>query len=219
MLFIDSQQVSRRAMLLRGAALAVFVSFSGMTAAGPADPAVAMGLVRTTTEALLNAVKALPPAVESSGKAGAFALVEKHISPHVDLERSSRWVLGKYWRKATPSQRTRFIAEFRILLLRTYALAVAENPNAEIEYLPVRKTRRENETIVRTRVPQRGAPPIKVHYRMHRGKDGWKLFDVSIEGVSLVSTYRTSFTQRVKSRGIDGLIEDMAAKNRPQQDA
>ena len=124
---------------------------------------------------------------------------------------------ANYWRRATAVRKSRFIAEFRTLLLRTYAMAVAEAPRATIEYLAPRQTKRRNEAIVRTRVPQSGAPPVSVHYRLHNGAHGWKLFDVAIEGVSLASTYRSSFSRRVEVRGIDGLIDDMAAKNRKNQ--
>ena len=182
------------------------------------NPDDALGLVRTTTQLVLSEVKADEAAIQSD-PVHAYRIVEKHVSPHVDLERSSRWVLGKHWRRASDAQKLRFIAEFRMLLLNTYASALAANPSVTIEYLPLKESRRKGVAIVRTRIPQQTGRPISVHYRMYNGKTGWKLFDVSIEGVSMVSTYRSSFSQLVKDRGLDGLIDDLATKNRARSDA
>lgn len=182
------------------------------------NPNDALGLVRTTTQLVMSEVKADEAAIQSD-PVHAYRIVEKHVSPHVDLERSSRWVLGKHWRRASDAQKVRFIAEFRTLLLNTYATALAANPSVTIEFLPLKESRRKGVAIVRTRIPQQTGQPISVHYRMHSGKAGWKLFDVSIEGVSLVSTYRSSFSRMVKDRGLDGLIDDLATKNRARSDA
>lgn len=175
----------------------------------------ALGLVKSTTAQLLGEVQA----EKDVNAARAFDLVAKHIDPVVDLERSARWILGKHWRKATPDQRKRFVEEFRKMLIRTYAIAVAENPNVDIEYLPVKRTKRPHEAIVETRIPQPTSPPIAIDYRLHGDDKGWKLFDVTIEGVSLVRTYRSSFSPRVRKNGLDALIEDMAEKNRQHSGA
>ena len=116
------------------------------------NPDDALGLVRTTTQLVLSEVKADEAAIQSD-PVHAYRIVEKHVSPHVDLERSSRWVLGKHWRRASDAQKLRFIAEFRMLLLNTYASALAANPSVTIEYLPLKESRRKGVAIVRTRVP------------------------------------------------------------------
>lgn len=195
------------------AMLAAGLSAPGTAVAAPPDLDGAMLLVRDTTERLLRAVAADTELAQDPSR--TMALVHEVVSPHVDLQRSAQWVLGRHWARASEAQRARFVEEFQHLLMRTYATAVAENPSVQVEYLPSRPTRRAGEAVVRTRiVPGGSAPPVAVHYRLHGDAQGWKVFDVSIEGISLVTTYRASFSQRVKLRGLDGLIEDMAAKNR-----
>ncbi|MBT6278071.1 MAG: ABC transporter substrate-binding protein [Chromatiales bacterium] len=210
MMVTVGDRLARRSFIWVAAVGVASLSSIGAHAQTPeADVEDALGLVKDTTQRLLKAVNR----EEAIDAKRAFDLVAEYISPHVDLERSARWILGRHWREATEDQRRRFVAEFRTLLLRTYAIAVAENPQVSIEYLPVRRTKRPREAIVKTRIPQTSAPPIAVNYRLHDGKQGWKLFDVSIEGISLVKTYRSSFSQRVKKKGMDALIKDMAAKN------
>ncbi|NKC13150.1 MAG: hypothetical protein GKR94_13405 [Gammaproteobacteria bacterium] len=206
-------RLGRRMFLSRATAVLLTSLIAVMAAAqeGEVDVEQAAGLIKETTARLLKAVGAQTGPVDVDR---AFDLVAEYIEPHVDLERAARRILGKHWRKATADQRRRFVEQFRILLLRTYAVAIADNPSVDIEYLPARRTKRPGEAIVPTRIPQSSAPSLSINYRLHGGKLGWKLFDVSIEGVSLVRTYRSSFAQRVKKSGIDALIEDMAKTNR-----
>lgn len=169
-------------------------------------------LVRLATERLLAAVQRNQEAVYNDPRLG-YALVEKFASPHVDYERISRSVLGQHWRRASGDQRERFVSEFRTLLVRTYATAVARFAGAKIIYLPSSMARNGRAATVRSQIPQRSGPPISVDYRLHLKEDGWKVYDLLVEGVSLVLTHRISIKEQASKLGLDGLIERLAAKN------
>ena len=178
-----------------------------------ANPEDALVLVRDTTDDLFSAVDAYPGRI-SDNPADARALVEKYITPHVDLEGFSKLVLGKHWRRATPEQRDRFLAQFHNLMLRTYATAVTTYSGIRIEYLPMREETRENFATVRTVIPRPDGEGVKVSYRLYCRNNVWKLFDVIIAGVSMVTTYRSAFSAEVNKSGLDGLIEVLEQKNR-----
>ena len=185
-------------------------------AAGSCDKSThddALTLVRTTTVKLFDAVKAYQGNLNEN-PADARQLVDEYITPHVDLEGFSKLVLGKHWREATPEQRRQFLDQFHGLILRTYATAVTSYTGIEIEYLPMREETRENFATVRTVIPGSSGEGVKVSYRLHCRNNVWKLFDVSIAGVSMVTTYRTAFSAEVKKSGLDGLIKVLEAKNK-----
>ncbi|WP_333687359.1 ABC transporter substrate-binding protein [Methylococcus capsulatus] len=143
----------------------------------------------------------------------ATELVERIIDPHVDFERVSILVVGKYWKTATPDQRERFKKEFRTLLVRTYTTAFTEYSNWNIRYLPMQEGAEPGKTMVRTEVLQEGAQPIAVNYRMVQTGGEWKVYDVLIEGISLLQNYRTSFTQQVAQTGLEPLIKELVQRN------
>ncbi len=142
-----------------------------------------------------------------------YKLVEEALLPHADIEAMSRWVLGKYWREASEAQRRRFEQEFRRLLVRTYAAAVKDVVPGDIRYLPERPGTRADSRIVRTEVQRPDGPPLPINYYMYLRDGKWKLYDVRVEGISLITNYRSSFASEIRSKGIDGLISELAAKN------
>ena len=211
---------SHRALRIgaRAVALLAFMSLVATTthAAGScpgSNQDKALELVKKTTDELFAAVNAYPGKL-SDNSAKARELVDTYITPHVDLEGSSRLVLGKYWRDATPAQRTEFLGQFHQLILRTYATAVTSYTGIEIQYLPMRDEGRENFATVRTVIPRPDGDGVKVDYRLHCRDDVWRLFDVTIAGVSMVTTYRTSFSAEIRKSGIDGLIKVLEQKNK-----
>lgn len=184
-------------------------------AAGSCDATTrdaALALVRDTTDNLFTAVEDRHSLL-SEDPAVARALVDEFITPHVDLQGFSKLVLGKYWRQATPDQRTRFLTQFHGLILRTYATAVTTYTGFQAEYLPMREESRANFATVRSIIPRAGGAGTKVNYRLHCRNNVWKLFDVSIAGVSMVTTYRSAFKTQVKKSGLDGLIKLLEEKN------
>jgi phospholipid transport system substrate-binding protein len=173
----------------------------------------ALALVRETTSALFAALEAEDGVLISEDPARARALVEEFITPHVDLKGFSKLVLGKHWRRATPEQRQQFLKQFHTLILRTYATAVTTYTGIEVRYMPMREESRPNFATVRTVIPRADGEGVKVNYRLHCRNNVWKLFDVSIAGVSMVTTYRSAFSAEVKRSGLDGLIKALQQKN------
>ena len=146
-----------------------------------------------------------------------YELVNQIVLPHFDFERMSSWVLGKYWRTANPQQRQQFVEQFRNLLVRTYAKSLASYTDNKITYLPMRSGPSADDVTVRTEVDQPGGFPIPIDYSLYRKGDDWKVYDVAVDGVSLVTNYRTTFANQIRQDGLDKLIATLA--NRNQQDS
>ncbi|MGR9115432.1 MAG: MlaC/ttg2D family ABC transporter substrate-binding protein [Gammaproteobacteria bacterium] len=140
--------------------------------------------------------------------------VESVIYPHVDFNRISALVLGKLWRTASPEERSRFKKEFQTLLIRTYSRAFVEFNDWSVRFLPLKAKADSTKVVVKTEILQPGIQPIAVDYRMLLVKGDWKVYDIMIEGVSLVTNYRTTFSNEVKSKGsLTAVIEALAARN------
>lgn len=146
-----------------------------------------------------------------------YGLVEAHILPHFDFERMSYFVLGNFWKKATPEQKKRFLSEFKHLLVSTYATALSEySSEEEIVFMPTRVSSNPDVVVVPTEIRQTGSAPVGVAYRMYRNDDVWRIFDVAIGGISLVTNYRANFAGQIRKGGMDGLLESMARHNQPK---
>ncbi len=150
------------------------------------------------------------------------SLVEEIILPHLDFITASKIVMGKYWRRASKEQKIRFIRQFRTLLLRFYSSALAEylsDRNKDladdlIRYYPLKMTDEDGPITVRAEVRVENGQPIPIHYRLHKTHKGWKIFDVSVEGVSMITTYKNNFATQLKTDGIDAMIASLEEKNR-----
>lgn len=143
-------------------------------------------------------------------------LVDEILLPHTDFVGLSRLVTGKYWKRSSESQRQQFIIEFKGLLIRTYATAMQSVLPEDISYLPERNSATADKTVVRTEVRPAGQAVTPVHYHMHKKNGRWLVYDVRIEGISLVSNYRSTFGAEIKARGVDGLIARLKQKNEQQ---
>jgi phospholipid transport system substrate-binding protein len=144
-----------------------------------------------------------------------YRLVDELVLPHFDFERMVRWTMARNWRDASASQRERLVEEFRSMLVRTYSTALNEYANAKIRYLPLRSRSGDTEVTVRTEAEVAGGLPVPVDYSLYLNDNGaWKVFDVAIDGLSLITNYRSSFASEVRASGIDGLIEKLSARNR-----
>jgi phospholipid transport system substrate-binding protein len=171
-------------------------------------------IVRETTDEILRIVRADKKSFEQDHRK-LYKLADEKVLPHFDFVRMSQWVLGRHWRDATPEQRGRFVAEFRDLLVRTYSTALLNYTDQEIVVLPVARKPGDEEVTVRTEVRQKGgAPNVPIHYTFYRKNDAWKVYDVSIEGVSLVTNYRSVYATRIRDEGIEALLASMAQSNR-----
>ncbi len=142
------------------------------------------------------------------------SLVDAKVLPHFDFTRMTALALGRNWGKANAEQQKILTGEFRTLLVRTYSNALTNYRNQVIEFRPLRAAAADTEVTVRTQVRQTGAEPANIDYEMEKTPDGWKVYDVVVGGVSLVTNYRETFNAEIRDGGIDGLIKSLASKNR-----
>ena len=153
-------------------------------------------------------------AIQAGDVSRIHALVDTQVLPHVDLQRMTAAVVGKSWKTATPDQQAKLQAEFKTLLIRTYAGALTKvNAQTSIELKPTRSAAEDTDVTVRTNVKGNG-DPIEIDYRLEKLPAEWKIFDVNVLGVWLVDQYKSSFAQQIASGGIDGLITTLVAKNK-----
>ncbi len=143
-----------------------------------------------------------------------YALVEHIVLPHFDFEYMSQLVLGKYWRRAKADEKSAFVSAFRELLVRTYAIALLSYSGEEIVYLPSHNAEDAKQVKVNTQVAAAGAAPVPITYNLYQVAEAWKVFDVSIDGISLVSNYRSSFATQIKRYKLSGLIKKLEKKNK-----
>jgi len=141
------------------------------------------------------------------------ALANDAVLPHVDFAALSRWVLGKHWRKATPAQRESFMTQFREMLLVTYLRNVTSYRETAVRFLPLRAAPEDDRVVVQAEVEPQGLPVVNVMFRMHRVDGRWLIYDVTVEGISLVATHRSGFSQEITRNGLDGLIARLTEMN------
>jgi phospholipid transport system substrate-binding protein len=182
-------------------------SLTGFAIEGPDE------LVKRTAEDVLATVKS-DADIQAGNQDKIFALAEEKIVPNFNFDKVSRLVLGKNWTKATAEQKTAFQSEFRTLLIRTYATALSKYKNQTIEYKPLRMAEGASTASVKTAILQPGGQPIAVDYSLEKKADAWKVYDIVIEGVSLVTNYRGQFAQEIRQNGIDSLIKKLGDKNK-----
>jgi len=142
------------------------------------------------------------------------SLVETKIMPLVDFSRMTQIAVARNWRVATPEQQTALTAAFKTLLVRTYSKVLSSYRDQVIEFRGVRRAPGDTEVTVKSVVKQSGTEPIPMDYDMEKTPAGWKIYDIKVAGVSLVTTYRDSFSQRIRDDGVDGLIHALEEKNR-----
>lgn len=150
-----------------------------------------------------------------------YDIVKKYLVPHIDFVSAARWVLGKYERTASKKEKIQFILEFRTLMIRFYATALREyliNNESEIkkemiQYFPVKLNEGDKEAVVRSEIVPTNGKKIPIHFHMHIKKGKWKIFDVSVDGVSIVTTYRTSFSSQIRKKGLTAVIASLKKRN------
>ncbi|ALG68101.1 MlaC/ttg2D family ABC transporter substrate-binding protein [Beggiatoa leptomitoformis] len=174
----------------------------------------AQTLVQQTTEKMLTALKANKDTLKSN-PAAVYPLVNEIVLPIFDFERMSRLVLGKNWQNMSEAQQKRFTSEFRALLVRTYSAALIEAAatSVDVNYLPVRAEDEAKRLTIRTKVNYGGKAPVSLDYDMFIYNNEWKVYNVSAEGVSLVTNYRSEFETDINTIGIDKLIDKIASRN------
>jgi phospholipid transport system substrate-binding protein len=170
-------------------------------------------LVRKVTADVLEAIKS-DKELQAGDRRKALALAEQKVLPHVDFREAARLAVGRAWSKATPAQQDRLVNEFRGMLIRLYSNTIDVYRGQTMRVLPVKLAAGDTEVSVRNQYLRPGRPPVAVEYAMRRTAEGWKIYDIVVEGVSLVLTYRAEFEQVMRESGVEGLIKRLVEKNR-----
>ncbi len=175
-------------------------------------------LAKNTTQEVLDILRT-DKDIQSGNVKKAYELVEARVLPHFDFNRMTQLAVGKHWNAASPQQKQALVKEFRSLLVRTYATSLTEFSNQTVDFKPLNMRPEDTQVTVKTEIKQPGGKPIPIDYEMYKTSFGWKVFDVAIDGVSLVINYRSSFANTIRQSGIDGLIATLEAKSRNQDKA
>ncbi len=174
-------------------------------------------LVKSITEEVVAILKQ-DKDIQAGDTKKAADLIETKIVPHFNFIRMTRIAMGRNWRLASPEQQKVLADEFKTLLVRTYSTALSNYRDQQIDYKPLRAKPEDTEVTVRSEVKQSGSSqPVAIDYEMEKTPNGWKVYDVKVGGVSLVTTYRDTFASEVRERGVDGLIKSLVAKNHPPE--
>ncbi len=169
-------------------------------------------LIRNTVDEVLSIVKQ-DKDIQAGNKKKVNELVDAKVLPHFNFTHMTRLAVGKNWRNASPEQKKALEIEFRNLLVRTYTTAFTTYKDQEVEVKPLKMVNDATEVTVKTSILNKGKPPLPVNYDMEKTANGWKVYDLSIEGVSLVTNYRGTFAEQVQKSGIDGLIKTLVENN------
>lgn len=181
-----------------------------MAAGGAYAQSAPDALVKTTVDEVLGVIKS------TKDKRALNEVVEKKVLPNFDFQAMTRMAVGRYWREATPSQQKSLENAFRSLLVTTYTTALTQSTSADqsVEVRPAAVKPADDDVTVKTLVKESGRKPIAIDYRMAKAANGWMVYDVVVENLSLVTNYRGSFNTEISKSGIDGLIKALEAKNK-----
>ena len=194
----------------------IFALILGMQSALAADANTAPdALARTTTQEVLSILKA-DKEIQGGNLQKVYELVEAKILPNFDFNRMTQLAVGKHWPSASAQQKQALVTEFRNLLVRTYASSLTAFSNQTVDFKPMNMKPGDEEVVVKSEVKQPGGQAIPIDYSMYKTAFGWKVYDVSIDGVSLVTNYRSSFSTKIRQSGIDGLISQLASQSQKQ---
>lgn len=194
--------------------IALYLLFAVLPSLAQAQSMAPDVLVKTITDDVTAALKK-DKDIQAGDAKKAADLIETKIVPHFDFTRMARIAMARNWRSATPEQQKELAAEFKTLLVRTYSTALVNYKEQQIDYKPLRAKPEDSEVTVKSDVKPTGATqPVTIDYELEKTDKGWKIYDVKVDGVSLVTTYRDTFATEVRERGIDGLIKSLATKNR-----
>lgn len=169
-------------------------------------------LARTTTQDVLAILKQ-DRDIQNGNQGKVYQLVETKVLPIFDFNRMTQLVIGKHWSRATARQKQDLVTEFRNLMVRTYSSSLMAFNNQTVDFKPFSMKPGDTDVTIRSEIRQPGGLPIPINYSMYKTAFGWKVYDVTIDGVSLVTNYRASFSNTIRQNGIDGLISTLAAQS------
>lgn len=205
----------KRAFLRQGVLMVVAVLGLGMVPAVHAEDEAPDALIKRLSIDVMDAIRA-DKAIRAGDMGRVIALVESRIMPNVNFQRMTASAVGPAWRQATPEQQKRLQEEFKILLVRTYAGALAQVTDQTIVIKPMRTSAEDKEVVVRTEIKGTG-DAIQLDYRLEKTPGqgaGWRIYNLNVLGVWLVETYRSQFAQEINAKGVDGLIASLAERNK-----
>ena len=185
-------------------------SFAASAATGDIAPDV---LARNVTDEVLTIVRS-DRELQAGNRERVMQIVETKILPHFNFTRMTQLAVGRNWRQATPEQQKMLVEEFKTLLVRTYTAAFTGYRNQTVDYRPLRMAPTDTDVVVKSLVKQPTGQPVAVDYSMEKLGGSWKVYDVKIEGISLVENYRNTFNNEIQRTGVDGLIRALSDKNR-----
>lgn len=171
-------------------------------------------LAKNTTNEVLRIVKQ-DKDIKGGNSKKMLDLVEEKVLPNFDFRQMTQLAVGKNWGKATSDQQVELINEFRTLLVRTYSASLSSVADYKIDFKPLKLSAADTDVTVYTEVSKPGAPPIPINYRMEKQAEGWKVYDVQVDNVSMVTVYRNTFNSEVRKGGIDGLLATLSKRNKP----
>jgi phospholipid transport system substrate-binding protein len=169
-------------------------------------------LIKNTVQEVIAIIKQ-DKDIQAGDQKKIIALVDAKVLPHFDFVRMTQLATGKYWRTATPEQKQALVTEFRNMLVRTYTKVFTVYRDQTVDVKPFKMASDDNEVTIKTIISKPGSQPVPVDYEMKKTADSWKVFDISIEGVSMVMSYRGTFASQIQESGIDGLIKTLSNKN------
>ena len=172
-------------------------------------------LARSVTDEVLKIIRS-DKDLQAGNPKKVAELIEAKVAPHFEFTSMTRLAMGRNWSQTSPEQKKALTQEFRMLLIRTYTTAFTQYKDQAIEYRPLKLAPDETDVVVKSLIKQPSGQPVTVDYRMEKTGGGWKVYDVKIEGISLVENYRNTFNSEVQRTGIDGLVKSLAERNRAQ---
>ncbi len=190
----------------------LFMLFYALAAAAAQGPEA---LIKDTSARVLDEIKN-NAAVYQEDPEKVYRLVDELVLPHFDFGAMTDLALGRYKDEVGEDQKPTIVNEFRTLLVRTYSTALLEYTDQELIYLPMEGSEADGKVVVRTEIEQQSGFPIPINYTLHRVGDAWKVYDISVDEVSLVTNYRSSFARAIKKEGVDGLIKTLQERNQSQ---
>lgn len=207
-------KIAARAACAGLVGLAMLLAMGHAMAQKPVDPTGAPDqFVETVATNTLDAVKK-NQAVKSGDPASITQVVTEYVLPYINLEKTTRLAAGRHWRQATPQQQTSLVQAFRNTLIRTYGGAFTKvDQSSAFTMLPFRGDAQANDVVVRSSLSQGNGPSVGIDYRLEKTPQGWKIYDLNVEGIWLIQNYRNQFSQQITKNGIDGLIAALNQQN------
>jgi phospholipid transport system substrate-binding protein len=199
--------------MMKGILLALLLTAVSAAAFGATADMAPDVLARSVTDEVLAIIRS-DKDLQAGNPDKVMQLVEVKVVPHFNFARMTQLAVGRNWRQTTPEQQKALTAEFKTLLVRTYTTAFTLYKNQTVDYRPVRMAPTDTDVIVKSLIKQPTGQPVAVDYSMEKTGGAWKVYDVKIEGVSLVDNYRNTFNSEIQKSGVDGLIKALADRNR-----